>query len=193
MPLFSFDQLTDDELLIMDKTPKFAVKALREELGLLKVQEKRILDQIIALEDADPDELYLSTLLDMRVPGKAGTEKKDGAQQNMGMYSKESAFTRKMHLQEALNKIQGRIATIIGKIQQAEENDARMKLEREKLELLRLRATGRVEIKDDDKEDEDDDAFYTSRVVAQYLNLTERRVRQLRDEGVIKEKATGTV
>lgn len=155
-----FDQLTDDELLIMDKTPKFAVKALREELGLLKVQEKRILDQIIALEDADPDELYLSTLLDMRVPGKAGTEKKDGAQQNMGMYSKESAFTRKMHLQEALNKIQGRIATIIGKIQQAEENDARMKLEREKLELLRLRATGRVEIKDDDKEDEDDDALH---------------------------------
>lgn len=155
-----FDQLTDDELLIMDKTPKFAVKALREELGLLKVQEKQILDQIIALEDADPDELYLSTLLDMRVPGKAGTEKKDGAQQNMGMYSKESAFTRKMHLQEALNKIQGRIATIIGKIQQAEENDARMKLEREKLELLRLRATGRVEIKDDDKEDEDDDALH---------------------------------
>ena len=65
-----------------------------------------------------------------------------------------------MHLQEALNKIQGRIATIIGKIQQAEENDARMKLEREKLELLRLRATGRVEIKDDDKEDEDDDALH---------------------------------
>lgn len=155
-----FDQLTDNELLIMDKTPKSAVKALREELGLLKVQEKRILDQIIALEDADPDELYLSTLLDMRVPGKAGTEKKDGAQQNMGMYSKESAFTRKMHLQEALNKIQGRIATIIGKIQQAEENDARMKLEREKLELLRLRATGRVEIKDDDKEEEDDDALH---------------------------------
>ena len=76
------------------------------------------------------------------------------------MYSKESAFTRKMHLQEALNKIQGRIATIIGKIQQAEENDARMKLEREKLELLRLRATGRVEIKDGDKEDEDDDALH---------------------------------
>ena len=35
--------------------------------------------------------------------------------------------------------------------------------------------------------------LYTSRVVAQYLNLTERRVRQLRDEGVIKGKATGTV
>lgn len=33
--------------------------------------------------------------------------------------------------------------------------------------------------------------LYTSRVVAQYLNLTERRVRQLRDEGVIKEKRPG--
>nr|DAH34548.1 MAG TPA: DNA packaging protein [Caudoviricetes sp.] len=33
--------------------------------------------------------------------------------------------------------------------------------------------------------------LYTSKVVAQHLNLTERRVRQLRDEGVIQEKRTG--
>ena len=33
--------------------------------------------------------------------------------------------------------------------------------------------------------------LYTSKVVAQYLNLTERRVRQLRDEGVIQEKRPG--
>ena len=57
-----FDQLTDDELFIMEKTPKSAVKALQEELGLLKVQEKRILDQIILLEDSDPEELYLSLI-----------------------------------------------------------------------------------------------------------------------------------
>lgn len=155
-----FDQLTDDELFIMEKTPKSAVEALQEELGLLKVQEKRILDQIILLEDSDPEELYTSTLLDMRVPGKVEGEKRDGAQQNMGMYSKESAFTRKMHLQEALNKIQGRIATVIGKIQQAEENEARIKLERERLELLRLRATGRVEVEDDDEEGADDDSLH---------------------------------
>ncbi len=126
----------------------------------MKVQEKRILDQIILLEDSDPEELYTSTLLDMRVPGKVEGEKRDGAQQNMGMYSKESAFTRKMHLQEALNKIQGRIATVIGKIQQAEENEARIKLERERLELLRLRATGRVEVEDDDEEGADDDSLH---------------------------------
>lgn len=33
--------------------------------------------------------------------------------------------------------------------------------------------------------------FYTSKVVAQYLNLSERRVRQLRDEDVIREKRPG--
>lgn len=33
--------------------------------------------------------------------------------------------------------------------------------------------------------------LYTSRAVAQWLGLTERRVRQLRDEGVIEEQAPG--
>lgn len=33
--------------------------------------------------------------------------------------------------------------------------------------------------------------LYTSKVVAQWLGLTERRVRQLRDEGVIAETRPG--
>ena len=33
--------------------------------------------------------------------------------------------------------------------------------------------------------------LYTSKVVAQYLVLSERRVRQLRDEDVIREKRPG--
>lgn len=33
--------------------------------------------------------------------------------------------------------------------------------------------------------------LYTTRVVAQYLDLTERRVRQLRDAGIIEEKKPG--
>lgn len=33
--------------------------------------------------------------------------------------------------------------------------------------------------------------LYTSKVVAQWLGLTERRVRQLRDEGVIEERRPG--
>lgn len=31
--------------------------------------------------------------------------------------------------------------------------------------------------------------LYTTKIVAQYLDLSERRVRQLRDEGVLEEKA----
>ena len=33
--------------------------------------------------------------------------------------------------------------------------------------------------------------LYTSKAVAEWLGLTERRVRQLRDEGVIQEKSPG--
>lgn len=33
--------------------------------------------------------------------------------------------------------------------------------------------------------------LYTSEVVAQHLDVTERRVRQLRDEGIIREKRPG--
>ena len=154
------DQLTDDEKFIMDKTPKTAVKALREELGILKVQEKRILSQITVLESTDQDELYISTLLDMRVPGKVNGTKQDGANQNMGMYSKESAFTRKMHLQEALNKVEGRIATIIGKLQQAEETEARMKLERERIEFAKARAIGAFDVPDETEEDADNDPLH---------------------------------
>lgn len=33
--------------------------------------------------------------------------------------------------------------------------------------------------------------LYTSKIVAQWLNITERRVRQLRDEGVLKEESPG--
>ena len=36
----------------------------------------------------------------------------DGAKQTMGMYTKDSAFSRVLKLQEALYKIQGRIAKI---------------------------------------------------------------------------------
>lgn len=53
-------------------------------------------------------------------------------------------------LQEALYKVQGRATTIAGALRQAEENDRRYKLERERLELARMKATGEVEVDDDD-------------------------------------------
>lgn len=33
--------------------------------------------------------------------------------------------------------------------------------------------------------------LYTSKIIAQWLGVTERRVRQLRDEGILEEKRPG--
>ena len=41
-------------------------------------------------------------------------------------------------------KTQGRIAAVAGALRAAEEADRRMELERQRLELLRIRATGEV-------------------------------------------------
>lgn len=51
--------------------------------------------KIAEYEDAPEDALYLTSLLDMRLPAGRGKDKQDGAVQNMGMYSKDSAFSRR--------------------------------------------------------------------------------------------------
>ena len=60
------------------------------------------------------------------------------------MYNKDSAFARVLKLQEALYKVQGRIAKIADSLRALEEHAERMELERERLAILRMRATGEV-------------------------------------------------
>ena len=116
------------------------------EMGLLKLRELKILEKIKEYEDMDPDTLITSSVLDMRVPGKVGKtgKKEDGKVQTMGMYSRDTPFARILKLQDALYKTQGRIAAVAGALRAAEEADRRMELERKRLELLRIRATGEV-------------------------------------------------
>ena len=64
------------------------------------------------------------------------------------MYSKDSAFSRALKLQEALYKVQGRIAKIADSLRALEESERRIELERERLALLRMRATGAVDVPD---------------------------------------------
>ena len=66
----------------------------------------------------------------------------------MDMEMKDTPFARIQKLQEALYKVQGRAATIAGALRQAEENDRRYELERERLELARMKG----EVKVDDAE-----------------------------------------
>ena len=149
-----FDMLTEEERELVANTPLGSREALEHEMKILKFREHRIMAKIAEYEDAPEDALYLTSLLDMRLPAGRGKDKQDGAVQNMGMYSKDSAFSRALKLQEALYKVQGRIAKIADSLRALEESQRRMELERERLELLRMRCTGAVDVPDpEDGED----------------------------------------
>lgn len=149
-----FDMLTQSERELIAKTPVGGRSALEHEMQILKFRENRILTKIMAYEDAPEDTLYLNSVLDMRVPGGRGEKKIDGAQQNMGMYSKDTAFARVLKLQEALYKVQGRIAKIADSLRALEENEKRLELEKTRLEILRMRATGVVDTPDPEPEED---------------------------------------
>ena len=141
--------LSDSEKELLEKVPLGGRDALEHEMRILKIREHRILEQIARYENASEDSLYINSVLDMRKPQRG----QDGAIQDMGMYTKDSAFSRVLKLQEALYKVQGRIAKIADGLRALEENERRMQLEQQRLEIMRMRATG--EVVDPDIEDLD--------------------------------------
>lgn len=143
-----FDMLSDSEKELAAATPTGGKEALVHELQILKIREHRILEKIAVYEKEDEDKMHLNSLMDMRVP----VEGKDGAVQQMGMYNSETAFARSLKLQEALYKVQGRIATIVSSLRALEEADRRHELEKKKLEIMEMRATGAIEITDIDEQ-----------------------------------------
>jgi hypothetical protein len=151
-----FDQLSEDDLVLIEHTPLESNEALRHEMQILKLQEKKILDSITKYESLPEDELHISSLMDMRVPGSSG---EDGANQKMGMYTKETPFVRITKLRDALYKVQGRIASTSNALRQAEEFSRRMALEERRLEIMRMRATGGIEV-EGDEEGDDYEAVY---------------------------------
>lgn len=126
-----FDMLSAEELKITESVPLGGREALEHEMKILKFREHKILAKIAEYESQPEDALFVSSLLDMRTPGGRGKDKKDGANQTMGMYSKDSAFSRVLKLQEALYKVQGRIAKIADSLRALEESDRRMALEKQ--------------------------------------------------------------
>lgn len=149
-----FDSLTDEEKHLIEQMPLGSKAALEHEMKILKFRENKILLKIAEYEEAPEDSLYISSVLDMRKPGGRGKEKQDGANQEMGMYTKDSAFNRVLKLQEALYKIQGRIAKITDSLRMMEEFETKTELERDRLEILRMRATGIIETDGEDGSDD---------------------------------------
>ncbi len=138
-----FDMMSDAEKELAAITPTGGREALVHELQILKVREHKILEKLAVYENAGEDELYVNSVMDMRLP-KRGVG--DGAVQQMGMYNKDSAFARGLKLQEALNKVQGRIATIVNSLRALEDTEQRMEIERQRLRIMEMRATGAVDV-----------------------------------------------
>lgn len=149
-----FDELTDAERESIERTEVDGKKAIEEELRLLKFREGKILSKIAYYESQPESELYLNNIMDMRVPGGRGSSRQDGQIQHMGMYNKDSGFARVQKLEEALYKVQGRIGTILGSIRAFEDAEKRLEFEKQRLEIMKMRATGAIDV---DILDEDTD------------------------------------
>lgn len=139
--------LTDEERRMLELMPADVLSNLRLELQVLRIQEKHLFEEELAYWSEDENTLHLSRLVDMRKPDGTG-----GTTQSMGMYSSDTAFTRALAVGDMLNKVQGRIISTIKSIIAIEESDRRFELERQRLEIIRNRAAGIIDIELDELE-----------------------------------------
>ncbi|MBD5098141.1 MAG: hypothetical protein HDT35_01050 [Clostridiales bacterium] len=136
-----FDRLSDEEKELVKKTPLEVRTALEDEMKILKFRENKILSKIADYEQADEEAVYLSATTEIR--GKNNTT----------MRFSDSAFKRIQSLQEALYKVQGRIGKITDSLRALDESAARFELEQQRLDILRIRASGGVEVPDAEPDD----------------------------------------
>ena len=129
-----FDTLTDEEKELIEQTPLESKAALEHEMKILKFRENKILSKIAEYEDAEEGAVYLSAMTEIR--GKNNTT----------MRFSDSAFKRIQSLQEALYKVQGRIAKITDSLRALDESAARLELEQQRLEILRMRAANSADV-----------------------------------------------
>lgn len=136
------DMLTDKEREVVKQTPLEVRAALEHEMKILKFREHKILAKIAEYEKAEEGAVFLSAMTEIH--GKNNTT----------MRFSDSAFKRVQSLQEALYKVQGRIAKIADSLRSLDESAARLDMEQKRLDILRMRATGRVDV--DGLEESDD-------------------------------------
>lgn len=145
-----YENLSPAEKQIVENAPTNSTALTSHEIGILLLREKYILDKISEYRALPPDTMITFSVMDMRVPGGNG-------KQQIGMYNKETPDQRITQLQEALNKIHGRILTAAAQMQKNEMDALRLELEKQRLEIMRMRATGEIS---DGKEDDEDDAVH---------------------------------
>lgn len=135
------DMLTDEEKKLVEQTPLEVRAALEHEMKVLKFREHKILSKIAEYETAEEGTVYLSAMTEIH--GKSKTT----------MRFSDSAFKRVQSLQEALYKVQGRIAKITDSLRALDESAARLELEQKRLDILRMRASGSVDVEGAEPDD----------------------------------------
>lgn len=135
------DALTDEERELVEKTPLEVRAALEDEMKVLKFRERKILSKIADYEAAEEGTVYLSATTEIK------------GQKKTTMRFSDSAFKRVQSLQEALYKVQGRIAKVTDSLRVLEESATRFELERQRLEILRIRAANGTEVPDAEPDD----------------------------------------
>lgn len=145
------DSLTPEQQKFVNAMPGGAIDNLYEELAQLRLREADLTAKLARYASAPDDALYVDSVMDMQVPASksAGADSTKLAMKNI---IKASPFKRSMVIQEALNKVQGRIATVLAALRQHEVDESRMELERQRLELMRIRYTGSWDDGEDDYE-----------------------------------------
>lgn len=136
-----FDSLTDEEKELVEQTPLEVRAALEHEMKILKFRENKILTKIADYEKAEEGAMYLSAMTEIH--GKNETT----------MRFSDSAFKRVQSLQEALYKVQGRIAKITDSLRGLDESAARLELEKERIAILRMRAANSEDVDGVEPED----------------------------------------
>ena len=135
------DNLTDEEKVLVAKTPLEVRAALEDEMKVLKFRENKILSKIAEYEAAEEGAVYLSATTEIN------------GQEKTTMRFSDSAFKRAQSLQEALYKVQGRIAKIADSLRALDESKTRFELENQRLEILRMRASNSADIPDAEPDD----------------------------------------
>lgn len=151
----TFETMTEAERELAENTSTNGKAALEYELRILRVREHRILTKIDEYESQSEEELYVTSTTDYQVPSPGGNP----LEIERRMCNKDSAFNRILKLQEALYRVQGRIATVASSLRAIEEADIKIAIEKERLAIMRMRAIGAIEV-DDVIEEGTDEAIY---------------------------------
>ena len=177
-----FENLTEQESKLKESITDDIKENLMNEYRVLVIREYRIKNAIDKLRDVSADELFVDKVQLMETLKTKEERMEDEMQraadvaaeiylEDAGVYiskqpqsgeklhmritNNESAFTRQMRLEELLNRVQGRIAKVLEALKNCDNERERLELEHKRLELMRMRITGEIDIEPIEEEAEE--------------------------------------